>query len=135
MMEIFLDLLRMATLAGLGFVIGGTFADIDLAPPLPVKHRSAWTHGVLVPVVLYYVMDQPGGQIFWFTVGFLPAYSLHLLADMFPKSWHGSAFINLHPLPGSFGTILSFLWLLAGVVASGYMFYLLVPTIKTVITG
>lgn len=129
-MEILLELLRIAALCGLGFVLGGTFADIDLAPPLPVRHRSAWTHGLLVPAALWYMVEQPGDNLFWFTVGFLPAYSLHLLADMFPKRWHGSAFISMYPLPATLGAALSFTWLLAGVVASGYLFYLLLPIVK-----
>lgn len=50
---------------------------------------------------------------------FLVTYALHLVADMFPKAWIGSARINTFPLPWSFPGWLSFLWLAAGVYGSG----------------
>ncbi len=124
-----IEAFRILALIFLGFTIGGTFADIDLAPPLPVKHRSFWTHGALVPLGLSYLVEQPGDNIFWFAVGFLPAYAVHLLADMFPKKWIGGALIKTFPLPKTLGAISSFLWLAAGVVASGYILYTFVPFI------
>src|SRR3989304_4054271 len=93
----------------LGAVIGMTFADVDLAPPLPVKHRSAWTHGPLVPWGLVYLTGMYP-WLWWFSVGFLPAFSIQLIADMFPKGWHGSAKINLFPLPLALPALFSFLF-------------------------
>lgn len=98
----------------LGAIIGATFADIDLAPPLPLKHRSAWTHGPLIPYLVPYLVGLYP-ILFYFCVGFLPAYSLHLLLDMFPKSWHGGAHINLFPIPFSLPAPLSFIFLGVGV--------------------
>lgn len=123
MIDTIIEVAKIAVALFFGASIGYTFADIDLAPPLPVKHRSAWTHGLLVPIGLLW-LTEPGTYMFWFTAAFLPAYALHLFYDMFPKKWHGGAFIKLHPLPGSLGGLLSFLWLLAGVVAAGYVFYI-----------
>lgn len=55
-----------------------------------------------------------------FVVCFLVTYGLHLVADMFPASWQGSALINLFPLHLSLPPFLSFLWLAVGV---GYTYY------------
>lgn len=90
-----------------GLVIGSKLPDIDLAPVLFLKHRSAWTHGPLMPaLVLWLAYHWP-----WLTpaaIGILSGLCLHLLADSFPKSWHGSAFVNLAPLPGSLPALWSF---------------------------
>jgi hypothetical protein len=100
-----------------GAALGITFADIDLAPPLPVKHRSAWTHGLPVPLSMAWLVGVYPDS--WsFAGAFLITYALHLLCDMFPRSWKGSALINLYPVPGSLPAHFSFAWLLAGVVVS-----------------
>lgn len=100
----------------LGIIIGGTFADIDLAPPLPLKHRSAWTHGPLPFAVLWLYGLYPAYWVFY--VAFLLAYALHLAADMFPHGWGGGALIKLFPLPITLPAPLSFIYLGAGVVYS-----------------
>lgn len=103
----------------LGITIGGTFADIDLAPPIPIHHRSAWSHGPLVPwAVMWLVEVHP--MAIWFAVGFLPAFAIHLFHDMFPKAWHGGAKIKMYPVPGTLPALLSFLFLAVGVVVSLY---------------
>ena len=109
----------------LGVTIGGTFADIDLAPPLPISHRSFWTHGLLVPLALAWVMDYHP-LVFWFALGFLPAYAIHLAHDMFPKRWHGGAKIKLFPIPLTLPALFSFLWLAAGTFWAGKMFVQLI---------
>jgi len=94
----------------LGGIIGATFADIDLAPVLPLKHRSAWTHGPLVPAMLTLLISHyPAAR--WLALGFLPPYALHLLRDMFPRRWRGSARINLYPARLTLTAPLSFAWL------------------------
>ncbi len=104
----------------IGFVIGLTFADIDLAPPLPLRHRSVWTHSPIVPFGLsFFAGVHP--LMPWFLLGFLPAYTLHLLADCFPKRWYGAAKINLYPLNGSLNGAASFLVLAGGAVASVWL--------------
>lgn len=114
-----IDVIFTALLAGLGAIIGMTFADIDLAPPLPLKHRSVWTHGPLIP----WGIAVGVGMYPWlwpFALGFLASFAIHLLADMFPKSWHGSSMINCYPLKLSLPPLLSFLYLFSGVVFSGW---------------
>ena len=114
-------------LAGaLGAVIGGTFADIDLAPPIPLRHRSAWTHGPIIPLLLYgTVATVP--YILFFAVGFLPAYILHLLADMLPKKWRGGALVSWYPLGAwRMPAVLSLAWLAMGVGVAGRVWWTLV---------
>lgn len=114
-----LELLYPAFLVVLGAIIGFTFADIDLAPVLPLKHRSAWTHGPPVPFGLAWLVTLYPPM--WpFAVGFLITYALHLLADMFPKFWRGSALINLYPIGLSLPPILSLLYLAAGIGCTVY---------------
>jgi hypothetical protein len=95
----------------LGAAIGLTFADIDLAPPLPFRHRSAWTHGPLIVYVMIFLLSLYPGWFYWFVVGFLPANAIHLLADMFPRNWKGGAMVKLHPIKRELAPVLSFAWL------------------------
>ena len=95
-----------------GAAIGYTFADVDLAPPLMMKHRSFWSHGPLVPVLVWFF--APGGYWAFFFLGFLPFYALHLLKDMFPKKWAGGALIKLYPIRGHLPPWMSFAWLALG---------------------
>ncbi|MBI5950211.1 MAG: hypothetical protein HY865_01025 [Chloroflexi bacterium] len=104
-------------LFALGAAIGIKFADIDLAPPLRLKHRSVWTHGPLITWLVIYLLGLfPWG--YWFAVGFLPANAIHLLADMFPRNWKGGALIKLHPIKRDLAPILSFVWLGFGAYVS-----------------
>ena len=100
-----------------GALIGSTFADIDLAPVLPVKHRSAWTHGPL-PTALLILLISYLPAAHWFAIGFLPTFSLHLLHDMFPKGWHGAAKINMFPLRLTLPALVSFVFLAVSVFYS-----------------
>ncbi|RLC83719.1 MAG: hypothetical protein DRJ03_16340 [Chloroflexi bacterium] len=109
----------------LGFSIGGTFSDIDLAPPLPIRHRSAWTHGPFIPLALW---AASSGGLWWayFALGFLPAYAIHLIYDMFPKKWTGGARVSWYPLTGwRMGGLLSFLFLAGSAALAGWMTYTL----------
>jgi len=109
----------LLTLAGA--LIGSTFADIDLAPVLPVKHRSAWTHGPLPTALLILLISyQPSAH--WFAIGFLPTFSLHLLHDMFPKRWHGAAKINMYPLRITLPALFSFAFLAVTIFYSIHQF-------------
>jgi hypothetical protein len=104
-------------LFALGAMIGIKFADIDLAPPLPIRHRSAWTHGPLIAVLVLYLLGiYP--NLYWLAVGFLPANAIHLLADMFPRNWKGGAMIKLHPIKKELAPALSFVWLGLGAYLS-----------------
>jgi uncharacterized protein YjeT (DUF2065 family) len=122
-------ILRIAGAVILGGFIGSSFADIDLAPPLPVRHRSAWTHGVLVPLAIRY-MVEPNTSIFWFALGFLPAYAVHLVYDMFPKKWKAGAKISWFPLgKWRMPALLSFIWLGIGAIVAGAVLVYLIKQV------
>jgi len=105
-------------LFAIGASIGIKFADIDLAPPLRLRHRSVWTHGPLIAWLVIYLLSLfPSG--YWFAVGFLPAHAIHLFADMFPRNWKGGAMIKLHPIKRELAPVLSFAWLGFGAYISG----------------
>lgn len=110
-------MIQTILLAIAGAILGLTAADIDLAPPIPLKHRSAWTHGPVIPAgALLLQQAYPGS---WsFAAAFLGTYTIHLVMDMFPGKWRGSALINLYPIRYSLPPLLSFLYLLAGVLAA-----------------
>jgi hypothetical protein len=104
-----IETFKLVFWAIVGGVVGLTAADIDLAPPLPLKHRSAWTHGPVVPV-LAWLLVRSYPSTWPFAAAFLFTYSLYLLFDMFPNSWRGSALINLYPIKLSLPPLLSFLY-------------------------
>ena len=99
----------------LGLWIGLTFADVDLAPVLPIRHRSAWTHGPLVPLI---VVSLIGVLPFYLVAAFLVGNTIHLARDLFPKAWTGGALIKLHPLAITLPPPLSFAWIFLGVYLS-----------------
>jgi hypothetical protein len=101
----------------IGAAIGIKFADIDLAPPLRLAHRSAYTHGPLMAWLIVYLL-APFPWLYWLAVGFLPANAIHLFADMFPRNWKGGALIKLHPIKKQLAPIISFAWLGFGVWVS-----------------
>jgi len=114
-----MDLLITVLMILAGLFLGGTLPDIDLAPPLPVKHRSLWTHGPFLPYLALW-LATPYWLPFW--SAFLPALALHLFKDMFPRSWAGGALIKFYPLPGNFGPFLSFIYLGGALAATGWAF-------------
>ena len=108
----------------IGLAIGTTAPDIDLAPPLPIRHRSFWTHGPLLPLGVVYIVTvwRPGWwPLFWSV--FLLGLVVHLAADMRPVSWQGGALIKLFPLRGSFGPFFSWLWITAGMLTAAAAFW------------
>ena len=101
-------------------VIGLKLSDVDLAP-LPIwRHRSAWTHGPLIALGVWYAAQHfPQWQ--WAYLALLVAVAIHLLADAFPRKWKGSAHINLYPLAWSLNGVLSFVYLIGSVMACGWV--------------
>lgn len=106
----------------LGFGIGLTASDIDLAPVFPIRHRSAWTHGPIIPALIFFLAPVGLWGLFW--LAFLPAYTIHQLRDLTPKKWAGGALIKLYPVRANLGPGLSFAWLALGAALAGYTFVL-----------
>lgn len=106
---------------GVGLMVGAVLPDVDLAPVLPVRHRSAWTHGPWFGLGLAWAAQQwPVAQ--WAVVGLLAGLALHLLNDASPKSWRGAARINLYPLPASLPAVLSWLYITVSAVVALWLF-------------
>lgn len=99
--------------------IGFRLPDVDLTPVLPVRHRSVWTHGpwfALIAVWAAHAFPQYGLAV----VFLLAALTLHLLEDVSPRKWQGSALINCFPLPLSFPAPLSWAYLAASTLITAW---------------
>lgn len=107
-----------------GALIGSKLPDVDLAPVLFVRHRSVFTHGPLLPALAWWAAER-WPELAPAASGMLLALCLHLLADAAPRSWSGSAMINLAPLGGSWPAWLSWVWIMAGAITAGVMFWVL----------
>jgi membrane-bound metal-dependent hydrolase YbcI (DUF457 family) len=104
----------------IGLLIGQTLPDVDLAP-LPLwRHRSWLTHGVLLPVCIYW-LSQSFVDYRWLWVGLLSAVAVHLLNDAGPKAWRGSAMINFYPMPLSLHPALSVAYIGAGALVAALL--------------
>lgn len=91
----------------LACIAGTTLPDLDL--PLPLDHRSALTHSVLVPAILLLPRFARWRAA---TAGLAIGMGLHLAADVFPNAMTGYALVKL-PLFGAIGRTGSYLWLAA----------------------
>ena len=112
----------------LGGGLGMTFADLDLAPPLPFHHRSAWTHGPWIPFGLGLMIAPNYGMARWFVLGFLATYAMHLCYDMFPKQWTSIARISWYPLRWRMPGSLSFWYLFLGAMSAYLTIFWLVSS-------
>ena len=99
-----------AVAALIAFAVGLGLPDLDQVVPL--GHRSALTHSLLLTLMLL-------GRVEWRPlaggVGF--GSGVHLSADAFPNAMVGYATIKL-PLSGSIGAMPSYLWLVCNALAA-----------------
>lgn len=103
-------------LAGL---IGLKLPDIDLAPVTFLRHRSAWTHGPLPAfLILYLDVRYPYWHLAWMAM--LAGVAIHLLADCFPKRWHGMALINFRPIRRTLKPMPSFILMLVSSIFTAH---------------
>lgn len=119
------EMIANVALAFIGFSIGAKLPDIDLAPVFPLRHRSMWTHGPLIALALAWFAGW-AWWAWWLVAGLLPSLLVHLLLDCFPKHWRGSATVKLYPIPWSLNPLLSFLWIGAGAVTCGAVWWSLI---------
>ena len=97
-----------AIAAGLGVAAGLLLPDIDQW--LPLHHRSAATHSVLM---LFVLARAPAGVLAGTALGL----GFHLAADCFPRAMVGYATVKW-PLAGSIGAAASYGWLAAQSLAA-----------------
>jgi membrane-bound metal-dependent hydrolase YbcI (DUF457 family) len=101
-------------------LIGLKLPDIDLAPIFPFRHRSAWTHGPL-PALIVLLLDILHPEYHYSWIALLAGLAVHLLADCFPRRWHGMAMINFRPWNRTLKAMGSFWFIAAGSLVSGYV--------------
>jgi hypothetical protein len=108
-----------------GAIVGYRAPDIDLAPVLLIRHRSAFTHGPLFAWAALWAAAQFADYRL-VAIGFLAGLMIHLIKDAAPRQWGGSAMINLSPIPVSLPWWLSGIYISAGALSAAYAFGLLV---------
>ncbi len=101
-------------------LIGLKLPDIDLAPVFPFRHRSAWTHGPL-PALIVLLLDILHPEYHYSWIALLAGLAIHLLADCFPRRWHGMAMINFRPWNRTLKAMGSFWFIAVGSFVSGYV--------------
>jgi hypothetical protein len=89
-----LTLTLYTILALLGSAFGLILADIDQNIPF-IKHRSIFTHGLLWPLLAYWVSTWSNQYVLAAMFGFMAGYTIHLVFDMWPQTWHGIALIHV----------------------------------------
>ena len=78
--------------------IGALLPDYDLLSTKFLVHRNVFTHSIILPALItlpiYFVRDDTNTLLPLYAF-FLIGYGSHLILDMKPKSWQGSARIHL----------------------------------------
>ena len=116
----------------LGMAVGLHFPDIDnrfqwLIPSRLLLHRSILTHGMVVPLLLYWLIGRWRGaapSLRTFAVGASLAIAVHLCFDFFPRAWVGFSLIHV-PVYGRTTALFSQAWVLLSVVTCLYLGILL----------
>lgn len=103
-----------------GAWVGLNLPDIDQRIDF-LLHRSALTHGPLVPLIGYLLVQNARSLSFRLFPMFLClGYVVHLSFDLFPKGWSGYALISL-PVYGWLPPLLSIVWIAASVILCAYL--------------
>jgi hypothetical protein len=109
----------LALLAGV--YVGFRFPDIDQRTDLLV-HRSIVTHGLLVPLILYFLFGsrRSPAPFRLFVAGAALAVAVHLSYDLFPRAWWRHALIHL-PSYGWTPPFVSWVWIASSIVLCFYI--------------
>ncbi len=111
----FFPLLTLAV----GLVAGKEFPDLDQDVSFLV-HRSIFTHGLLLPVMLFSVAFAfKATPVRLFAIGFSLGVAVHLSFDLFPKAWTGFALIHV-PTVGWTYPAVSWVWIALSIVVCLY---------------
>ena len=103
----------------IGMLAGFALPDWDLRLG-PLTHRSIVTHGLLWPLLFFWIARRwPRTASRTFAMGLSLASAIHLSFDLFPQAWTGFALIHI-PLLGRTPALFSWLWIAASVVACMY---------------
>ena len=108
------------------------FPDLDQKLPMLLGHRSIITHSILFPIILYFIVIKKKIKINpnWliFLSGLFMGMGIHLIADLFPKTWNEYSFIKI---PGDISVgYFSIIWIGSNAIASIYFAKKLIKKIK-----
>ena len=102
-----------------GLVLGERLPDVDQRTDF-LLHRSILTHGLLLPMVLFWLAAGiRATQMRLFVAGFSAGVGVHLCYDLFPKAWVGYALIAV-PVVGWTHQAVSWLWIALSIICSLY---------------
>ncbi len=106
---------RLLALA-IGVYVGFRFPDFDQRADF-LTHRSIVTHGLLVPLLLYFMLGsrRSPAPARLFVAGAALAVAVHLSFDLFPRAWWRHALIHL-PAYGWTSPFLSWSWIAVSIV-------------------
>jgi hypothetical protein len=107
----------MALLAGL--YAGEWLPDADQDFSF-ITHRSIFTHGLIVPVILFGLASVNKTLVIrTFVIGFCLGAAVHLSYDLFPRAWQGFALIHV-PAIGWTYPLVSWVWIAGSMAISLY---------------
>ena len=103
-----------------GLTLGEWFPDIDQRYDF-LTHRSIFTHGLIVPLLLYAMgSGLKATPLRLFVSGVSLGVAIHLGFDLFPKAWQGFALIHV-PTLGWTHPIFSWSWIAASMTCCLYL--------------
>ena len=103
----------------IGLYLGDKFPDIDQRTDL-LTHRSIFTHGFIVPLIIYLICSRINNSILrLFLLGFNIALVIHLSFDLYPKGWYMHALIHI-PVIGWTWAWISKVWIFISMIMCGY---------------
>ncbi len=126
----------------LGLAVGLHLPDIDhrllsVVPTWLLLHRSILTHGMLVPLLLFWPARRREGaapSLRLFAVGLSLAVAVHLCFDFFPLGWTGFALIHV-PVYGRTTALFSQAWVLLSILACLHLGLLLSRNVLELLLG
>ena len=96
-----------------------TIPDWDLIFQGILLHRSILFHSILIPFLIDYFHNKYSSKKYPVIIAAIYfSFTVHLSADLFPKSWQGFALISI-PFIGWIG-ILSPVWIFGNILAGSY---------------
>ena len=102
-----------------GLYAGDWLPDVDQDLSI-VTHRSVFTHGLIIPLVLFGLASSARALLLrLFVIGFCLGAAVHLSYDLFPRAWQGFALIHLPVFGWTFPAI-SWVWIAVSIVSCVY---------------
>ena len=115
----------------LGLYLGNKFPDIDQRTDL-ITHRSIFTHGFIVPLIIYLTCSRIKNSILrLFLIGLNIALVIHLSFDLYPRGWYMHALIHIPFIGWTWAWVYN-VWIFISMVMCGYFAFKL---IKNIIQG